>query len=263
MDNLISKLESLNFTKTESKVYLSLLKHGEMSGYQIGKAIGLSRSSIYSALDSLYKKGAITLLEGDSKIYAPINPKILIESIKSNFNSSANELMDELKTLQKPSTNEGYMNVKSMSNIILKLNEMIDSAKCEIYMNTDFDVSYFESNLKKAVSRGVRVILFSFSKLDFKDVNLEFYTHGVKIGKCGSNTRLMLVIDFKESLIASKETEEYLGTFSSNKLLVKITSEHIHHDIYLMKLKKKYGEELFDKNILLNTLMEEGNSFDN
>ncbi|MCM1990754.1 TrmB family transcriptional regulator [Oceanirhabdus seepicola] len=263
MDNLINKLEKLNFTKTESKVYLSLLKHGDMSGYQIGKVLGLSRSSVYSALDTLYAKGAITLLPGDAKIYSPRNPNDLIENIKDDFNNSANQLMDDLKNIQLKEINEGYMNIKGKKNIVSKMSEMIKKSTKEIYMNTDFDVELFKNDLAEAINRGVRVVIFSFSALNFERIPLEFYSHGIRVCECGANTRLMLVIDYEEVLIASKGIDEdYIGTFSFNKLLVQITSEHIHHDIYLMKLKEKYGEDLFDESIVLNTLMEKENSFD-
>lgn len=263
MDNLVTKLEKLNFTKTESKVYLSLLKHGDISGYQIGKELGLSRSSVYSALDTLYGKGAITLLPGDAKVYSPRNPKNLIENIKKDFNNSVDELMDDLKNIEMKEANEGYKNIKGKKNIVSKMNEMIKKSTKEIYMNTDFDVELFIEDIHEAVKRGVRVVIFSFSALDFRGIPLEFYSHGISICECGANTRLMLVVDYEEVLIASKGMDEdYIGTVSFSKLLVQITSEHIHHDIYLMKLKEKYGKDLFDEKILLNTLMERENYFD-
>lgn len=143
------------------------------------------------------------------------------------------------------------------------MSEMIKNSTKEIYINTDFDVELFRDDIAEAITRGVRVVIFSFSSLDFTGIPLEFYSHGITICECGSNTRLMLVVDYTEVLIASKGIDEdYIGTFSFNKLLVQITSEHIHHDIYLMKLKEKYGEDLFDENVLLNTLMEKENFFD-
>ncbi|GAA0179913.1 TrmB family transcriptional regulator [Clostridium sediminicola] len=263
MDSLVTKLEKMNFTKTESRVYLSLLKHGDINGYQIGKILELSRSSVYSALESLYSKGAITLLPGNSKIYSPRNPKDLIENIKNDFNDSADELMGDLKNIQMKKTNEGYMNIKGEKNIVSKMNEMIKNSTKEIYMNTDFDVELFKDAIHEATKRNVRVVMFSFSALDFKGIPLEFYSHGIRVSECGSNTRLMLVIDYNEVLIASKGMDEdYIGTFSFNKLLVQITSEHIHNDIYLLKLKEKFGDDLFDQNIILNTLMEKEHSFD-
>lgn len=257
MDNLVAKLEKLNFTKTESKVYLSLLKHGDMSGYQVGKILGLSRSSVYAALDTLYAKGAITLLPSDAKIYSPRNAKDLIENIKHDFNDSADELMEDLKNIKQNELNEGYKNVKGKKNIVSKMSEMIKKSTKEIYMNTDFDVELFRDDIDEAIKRGVRVVMFSFSALDFDEIPVEFYSHGIDVDECGANTRLMLVVDYEEVLISSKGSDDYIGTFSSNKLLVQITSEHIHHDIYLMKLKQKYGEDLFDESIMLNTLMEQ------
>ena len=84
------------------------------------------------------------------------------------------------------------------------------------------------------------------------------HSHGVVIKDCGANTRMMLVVDFKKTLIASSEDNgQFLGTFTDNKLLASIVAEHIHHDIYLLKLKREYGKDLVDENIKLRTLLEE------
>lgn len=68
-----------------------------------------------------------------------------------------------------------------------KMNDIIKKSTKEIYMNTDFD--------------------------------------GISTYECGSNTRLMLVTDYEEVLIASKGIDEnYIGTFSRKKLLQRIIS---------------------------------------
>lgn len=68
---------------------------------------------------------------------------------------------------------------------------------------------------------------------------------------------MMLVVDFKKTLIAGREDHvEFLGTFTDNKLLASIVSEHIHNDIYILKLNKKYGQYLIDENMKLGTLLE-------
>ena len=46
------------------------------------------------------------------------------------------------------------------------------------------------------------------------------------------------------------------GTFTQNQLLANIVSEHIHNDIYLLKLKEKYSREIIDLDIVLGSLLE-------
>lgn len=51
---------------------------------------------------------------------------------------------------------------------------------------------------------------------------------------------------------------QWQGTITGNKLFVKIMSEHIHNDIYLLKLRELYGREMYDK-IHIDTAYERRN----
>jgi hypothetical protein len=67
----------------------------------------------------------------------------------------------------------------------------------------------------------------------------------------------MLVIDYDKTLIASNlESPDFVGTFTENRLLSHIVSEHIHHDIYLLKLKQKYNRNLVSEDILIKSEFE-------
>uniref|UniRef100_UPI002B242942 helix-turn-helix domain-containing protein n=1 Tax=Escherichia coli TaxID=562 RepID=UPI002B242942 len=67
MIHLVNKLINFGFTRTDAQVYISLLKNGRSSGYKIAKEISLSRSSVYSSIDNLYKKVYIFFVEGKHK----------------------------------------------------------------------------------------------------------------------------------------------------------------------------------------------------
>lgn len=56
---------------------------------------------------------------------------------------------------------------------------------------------------------------------------------------------MMLVIDFKKTLIASNtDSIKFLGTFTEKMMLTSIIAEHIHHDSYLLKPKQKYEKDI-------------------
>ena len=257
MDEIIALLEKLNFTKTEAAVYINLLENSSLNGYKIAKNLNMSRSSVYSALDNLYKKGIVFLLPGDSQVYKAENPSVLINKMKNEFNETTNLLDYKLKDLEKSDSEERYVNIEGYDNIILKIKQLLLSAEKEIYINTDIDLSMFESELVKITERGVRIIVFSFKKCTLKNIPMEIYTHGSS--NCeGKETRIMLVVDCEKTLVADRgpHREEFLGVFTDNILLASIVSEHIHHDIYLLNLKKIYGENLINEDIKLNTILE-------
>lgn len=257
MDEIISLLEKLNFSKTEAAVYINLLKNSSLNGYQVAKNLNMSRSSVYSALDNLYKKGIVFLLPGNSQMYKAENPSVLTNKMKNDFVETADLLETKLKQIEISDSEERYLNIEGYENIISKVKELLLTAEKEVYINTDFDLNKFGKEFAELNERNVRVIVFSFSKSEVKNLPIEIYTHG-NVQCVGKETRIMLVVDCKRTLVADRrpQREEFMGAFTDNILFASIVSEHIHNDIYLLKLKNKYKKDLFDQEIKLNTMLE-------
>lgn len=260
MNEILTLLEKLNFSKTEAAVYINLLQHSSLNGYQIAKNLNMSRSSVYSALDNLYKRGVVFLLSGDSKSYKPEKPVNLINKLKNDFNQTTDLLETKLSELESATPENRYLNIEGYDNIVSKAKEILLTAEKEVYVNTDFDLQGFADEFIELCKRGVRIIVFSFCDLDTKGLPIEIYTHHDT--SCSSiPTRIMLVVDCKTTLIADRgpHRAEFLGTFTDNVLLTSIVSEHIHNDIYILKLKNKYKKNLIDEDITINTMLENRN----
>ncbi|MCE4233584.1 TrmB family transcriptional regulator, partial [Escherichia coli] len=94
MIHLVNKLINFGFTRTDAQVYISLLKNGRSSGYKIAKEISLSRSSVYSSIDNLYKNGYIFLVDGETKEYEAKSPELILSQIEKST-------IDNIKILKK------------------------------------------------------------------------------------------------------------------------------------------------------------------
>ncbi|MEQ8199200.1 MAG: helix-turn-helix domain-containing protein [Clostridiaceae bacterium] len=257
MDEILSLLEKLNFSKTEAAVYVNLVKFPGLSGYQVARNLNISRSSVYSSLDNLVRKGIVFLIPGDTQVYKAEDPANLINKMKHDFNETADALQVKLSELQTPASEERFLNIEGYDNVVSKTKELLLTAEKEVYLNTDFDLQVFAKELTELKKRKVRVIAFSFSKLDTHGLDVEAYTHD-RESCTGHSTRMMLVVDCKTALVADKGhlRGEFVGTFTDNTLFTSIVGEHIHIDIYLLKLKNKYRKDLIDDTIKLNTVLE-------
>lgn len=258
MQNLITKLEKLDFSKIEASVYISLLQHSEMNGSQISKMLNLSRSAVYSALNSLYEKGAVVLLPGGVNIYKAESPDNLIEAMKEKFVKNAEMAKKELSELSTQNIGDEYWNIKGHDNFVLKVKEFLLEAKEEIYLNTNYELETFKKEFDELEKRGVRIILYSLEGHNLTNENIEFY-YNSSLGdiKNPIYKRMMMVVDYKKALIASgKIGGEFIGTFTENELLVNIISEHIHNDIYMLKFFQRNPQVKFDDEEMLGTKME-------
>lgn len=96
MEKLKTFLGELGFGKNEIDVYTALLGLGESTVLQIYKKVGIHRSNIYEALESLIKKGLVSNIENPVKKYYARDPKCLLSFIKSK-EMEYGQVSEELK----------------------------------------------------------------------------------------------------------------------------------------------------------------------
>ncbi|MFZ3076861.1 MAG: helix-turn-helix domain-containing protein [Candidatus Aenigmatarchaeota archaeon] len=84
-------LKEFGLTPTETKAYLALLKLGETSVPEVVKKTGLHKPNAYNALNSLEKKGLVSQIRKEHKLfYSALNPEKffgILESKKEDLNS--------------------------------------------------------------------------------------------------------------------------------------------------------------------------------
>lgn len=258
MDNIIDCLCNLNFNKLEAQIYLTLLEGGKLSGYQIAKKIDISRTSVYAALSHMYEKGIVLLIPEGVQVYEAQKPSILFERLKREFSENAATALSSLQHLYESRHEERFTNIKGFDTIVANAKDLLLSSKKEVYINTDFDLHIFDREFKDLMGRGVRIIVFSFASLNHDGLDIEFYTHNDTSCNTEMPSRIMLVSDCYATLVADRcqDGENWLGTLTNNKLMVSIMAEHIHHDIYLLKLKEKYGSGILDGTIKIGSMLE-------
>ncbi|MBL4694484.1 hypothetical protein JKY72_03905 [Candidatus Gracilibacteria bacterium] len=76
---LHEKLKQIGFTDNEAKIYIELLKIGPQGASILAKRAGLNRSTSYSIIKSLVKKGLIcSYKSGNVKRYMANDPNVLV-----------------------------------------------------------------------------------------------------------------------------------------------------------------------------------------
>ena len=114
-------LEKLGFSSNEAKIYVTLIKHKVLNGYEIAKLSGVARSLVYEVINRLVAKGAVIRIDGEPNFYKPIEYQDLIRSIKEENEKNVElitknlpfqlESMDPLlpEALRCDTTKKGYL----------------------------------------------------------------------------------------------------------------------------------------------------------
>ena len=63
---ILEKLMGFGMTRQEAVIYLCLYKKGGLTGYEVSKQTGISRSNVYGSLSNLAEAGAAYLVKGSA-----------------------------------------------------------------------------------------------------------------------------------------------------------------------------------------------------
>ena len=95
MDKTIIK--NLGLTDYEIEIFLTLIKNGPLSAYEISRKTGLYRQACYDALNRLQEKGFVSsVLKNGKKIFQAIDPKQIsgfLDEQKKQYESILPELL--------------------------------------------------------------------------------------------------------------------------------------------------------------------------
>lgn len=148
--------EYFNLNIYETRVWLALLSKGIASAREVADISGVPRSRTYDVLESLEKRGFAITKIGKPVKYIAVKPVEVIEKMKLNTLTEAQEKVKSLATLHTTQeyteleqlhktgislvkTHEITGSVKGRSNILAKLRDLLENAQNEVVICTSID----------------------------------------------------------------------------------------------------------------------------
>ncbi len=231
-NEMVAYLMDFGLTRQEAVIYLALLSRGQMTGYEVSKATGVSRSNAYSSLAGLVEKGAACTDEGEAKGYVPVSLREFTGNVLHHLLRKQEYL---LANQPEPShEDEGYISVRGRQRVLDKLRFMIGSCEKRIYLSAPWKlVSLYGELLKDSADRrGIKVVILTD----------EEHTLGSCVVYAMKNLvdQVHLIADSRE-LLSGRVLDE-TGTvclYSRNADLVEVFKEMMRGEIII--LEKKYG----------------------
>lgn len=151
-------LVPLGFTETEAAVYGALLKGGPTTGYKLAGEVGKAPPNVYQALESLARKDAVIVEQGDTRMFRAIPAAELIAGLEARFSDRRDAALAALKPLEEPSRDHRLYGLKSVSQAYAKARAMIDSARETLLFDLfPAPLAMLAPSLEAAAARGVTV----------------------------------------------------------------------------------------------------------
>ena len=226
MDSLIvENLISFGLTRQEAAIYLELLKHGDLTGYELSKETGISRSNIYSSLAGLAEKGAACLIEGESTKYTAVPMKNFVENTLNELTEKGDYLKQHAP--KKIHVSTGYITIQGARNIRNKIAQMIHETTLRLYLMASADIiREYSDELKKLVASGKKVVLLTD---DFKIEGAIIYNTQTE------QNQIRLITDSAYVLTGELTGDEHdTCLYSGQKNLVTVMKEALKNKIELL-----------------------------
>ena len=222
---IIDILTEFSLTRQEASIYAALLNHGDMTGYEVAKDTGFSRSNVYAALNALVEKGAAYLVQGESTKYRPVEIKTFTSNKIAELKKSAEYL--EKHGPQKVIESEGYITIVGAKNIRNKMREMLSKTELRLYLMAPAQiVKDFEEDLKRLVSEGKKIVLLT---QDYSIKGAKVYNTKVEEGQ------IRFITDSAYVLTGELTDDEHnTCLYSGQKNLVEVMKEALKDKISLL-----------------------------
>lgn len=222
---IIDILTEFSLTRQEASIYAALLNHGDMTGYEVAKDTGFSRSNVYAALNALVEKGAAYLVQGESTKYRPVEIKTFTSNKIAELKKSAEYL--EKHGPQKVVEAEGYITIVGAKNIRNKMREMLSKTELRLYLMAPAQiVKDFEEDLKRLVSEGKKIVLLT---QDYSIKGAKVYNTKVEEGQ------IRFITDSAYVLTGELTDDEHnTCLYSGQKNLVEVMKEALKNKISLL-----------------------------
>ena len=227
---ITEELLHFGLTRQEANLYLTLLSHGEMSGYEAAKLTGISRSNTYTALAGLVDKGAAYIMEETAVRYMAVPFAEFSDNIIRRLRMKQESLLPRLP--QKQEQMQGYITIRGEQQIMDKLITLILETRQRLYISVPGDIlSVLLPYLKQQTEEEKRVVILT---------DIPCPLNGAVVYRSQKKeAQIRLIVDSIKVLTGSiLAGENATCLFSKNKNLVDVFKEMLKNEITLIEMGK-------------------------
>lgn len=250
MVNAIPLLNKIGLTEAESKTYLSLLRYGSSSGYEVSKVSGVPRSKIYNILETLVTKGFVRFTEGEgTNQYLAVPIEEVSERIQKETKDTLEELTAQLKEYQTSTDLEYIWHIREYKNVFAKCRNIIRHTEDELLIQIwEEDLPQIEKELKGLEEKGVRLGIVYFSEDENSSIPFKNYSrHGMLAEKRKEmGGRFITLVSDEEEVVFGQIINETVAEviWTTSKPMIAMSAECVRHDMYFYKNVGKFKEEM-------------------
>ncbi len=238
-DQALELLKAAGMSGYEAKAYVALLVAGEpLNGYEVAKASGVPRSTVYETLAKLVGRGAAFEVNhpGNGTAYVALPSEALVGRLRRDLSSTIDGLAAVLPGLAAARDAHLVQHVHGLDGVLERAIDVIDGAASVVFASIWPDeIEHLRPALERAVDRDVDVSLVTFGALD-QPIGRTYEHHysqpDVVLERLGCRI-FTVVADRDAALIGGIDETAAWGMWSDDPAVALVAAEYVRHDIAL------------------------------
>lgn len=247
---IVEKLIEFGLTRQEAVIYVCLFQNGELTGYEVAKQTGISRSNVYSTLAGLVEKGAAYVLEGNASKYIPVAIEEFCDNKIRILESGKKYLVENIPQMN--TVSEGYITIEGYRHICDKIYHMLKNAKQRIYLSASYHmIRQWEKELRELTEKKIKVVLITDREIEIKG-SILYLSKEMKFTKEDSGIagkeQLRLIIDSEYVLtgeVSGQDSDTCL--YCGQRNFVNVFKEALRNEIKLIELTEERDRKKNEK----------------
>lgn len=248
----VEKLVLFGLSRQEAAIYVCLLKNTALTGYEVAKLTGISRSNVYNGLAGLVEHGAAYVVEGASAKYVAVR---MVEFCDNRIRYLKEQEEYLVSNCPKPSVmSEGYITIAGQQHICDKIHHMLLETKMRIYFSANhLFLQQWKEELLRLVEQKKKVVLISdtfpeaFAENQMLCDGIIFYrTDPTLVREWNGEEwkrQIRLIIDSEYVLTGEISGDNgAMCLYSAQKNFVNVFKDAMRNEIELIKIKSQMEE---------------------
>ncbi len=158
-DAAVGALTALGFGEYEARVYVALLVHGPLSGYEVSKRSGVPRPNVYPALGRLAERGAVaTLAARRGAVYQARPAAEVLERLAREQHARLEAATAALARLERPAGEPLAAALAGEEELVARARRLIAAAEARLFLAVvPATAGLLVDEVERAMARGVQV----------------------------------------------------------------------------------------------------------
>jgi predicted transcriptional regulator len=246
----VRQLGAIGFSDYEARVYVTLLAHGPLSGYEVSRRSGVPRPNVYSVVKRLEERGAVTALAASRGArYAACPAAELLEQMARSYHDRLQGAADSLRRLRTDVADPVAAAVAGEEELLARARAMLDGATTQVVLAVaPSTAAALAAAVADALGRGVLITTLCLRACPEPCGNCQgaLFRHDVD----GSDHEhwLLVVVDDRAALAAdlSRGGASATGLVTQHPALVQMAAASVRDGIAAAEIVRSLGVGMID-----------------